>query len=228
MSHRHALALLGLMLVAIGLFERSWLLLAVWLGGDFLALGVAHARGFHRILGKRSDGSLPLWSWLVFLPMLLYTNAGWQILRVLSREPPLNQVTENLSVGRRLLPGEVEGEFANYIDLTAEFPEPLAIRRSNAYLSFPILAGAAPDLKALNEFLNRLRPGRTFVHCAQGHGRTGLFALALMLKSGAVKTMGEGLEKLKVVRPGINLAAIQRECIEQFAVAFNTRLVGKE
>jgi hypothetical protein len=55
-----------------------------------------------------------------------------------------------------------------------------------------------------------------------------LFALALMLKSGAVKTVGEGLEKLKVVRPGINLAAIQRECIEQFAVAFNTRLVGKE
>ena len=49
MSHRHALALLGLMLVAIGLFERSWLLLAVWLGGDFLALGVAHARGFHRL-----------------------------------------------------------------------------------------------------------------------------------------------------------------------------------
>ncbi len=228
MSHRHALTMLGLMLIALGLFERGWLLLAVWLGADFLALGIAHALGFHRILGKRSDGSLPLWSWLVFLPMLLYTNAVWQILRMLSREAPFNQVTDNLSVGRRLLPCEVKGHFANYIDLTAEFPEPPAIRRSAAYTSFPILDGAAPDSTALNDFLDRLRPGRTFIHCAQGHGRTGLFALALMLKSGVVTTVGEGLETLKAVRPGIHLAASQLKCIEQFAAALNARSVAKE
>jgi hypothetical protein len=220
--------MVGLMLIAFGLLERGWLLLAVWLGADFLALGIAHARGFHRILGKRSDGSLPLWSWLLFLPMLLYTNAVWQILRMLSREPPFNQVSDNLSVGRRLLPGEVEGEFANYIDLTAEFSEPLAIRTSAAYLSFPILDGAAPDSTPLNQFLNRLRPGRTFIHCAQGHGRTGLFALAVMLKSGVVKTVGEGTERLKAVRPGIHLAASQRKCIEQFAAALKARSVAKE
>jgi hypothetical protein len=86
--------LLGLVLIAIGLFERGWMLLAVWLGADFLALGIAHARGFHRILGKRPDGSLPLWSWLVFLLLRLYTNVVWQILRLLCRKPSHNQVTE--------------------------------------------------------------------------------------------------------------------------------------
>jgi hypothetical protein len=219
MSYRHLLTLLGLVLMAIGLFERGWLLLSVWLGCDFLVLGIAHGCGAHRIFGKRSDGSLPVWSWMVFLPLLLYTNAVWRVARMLSREPAHNRVTDNLLVGRRLLPGELDGNFANYIDLTAEFSEPAAIRRSVAYQCFPILDGSAPDPKALHEFVGRLRPGKTFIHCAQGHGRTGLFALAILLKSGAARTVSEGLENLKTVRPGIALTAIQLRCIETFAAA---------
>lgn len=217
MSHRHSLTLLGLVLIAIGLFERGWLLLVVWLGCDFFALGIAHARGAHRVFGKRSDGSLPVWSWSVFLPLLLYTNAVWHISRLLCREPAHNAVTNDLVVGRRLLSGELDGEYTNYVDLTAEFVEPLAIRGSPAYLCFPILDGSAPDPSALREVVNRLRPGKTFIHCAQGHGRTGLFALAVMLKSGTVRTVSEGLDKLKSARPGISLTAVQRRCIEKFA-----------
>jgi hypothetical protein len=222
MSHRHLLLLLGLLLIAIGLVERGWLLLAVWLGCDFLILAIAHARGDHQVFGKRPDGSLPFWSWLVFLPLLLYTMGVWHCLRMFSREPAHHRVTADLVVGRRLLPGELGGQFDDYVDLTAEFPEPLAIRKSTGYLSFPILDGSAPDLMALHEFVNHLRPGKTFIHCAQGHGRTGLFALAVMLKSGVAKTVSEGAEELRAVRPGINLSAIQRKCIEQFAAALNT------
>jgi len=217
MSHRHLLTLLGLALIAIGLFERGWLLLSVWLGCDFLVLGIAHGCSAHRVFGKRSDGSLPLWSWIVFLPFLLYTNVVWQIVRTLSREPAHNKVTDNLLVGRRLLPGELDGDFVNYIDLTAEFSEPTAIRRSVAYQCFPILDGSAPDPKALHAFVGSRRPGKTFIHCAQGHGRTGLFALAVLLKSGATRTVSDGLKNLKAVRPGIALTAIQRRCIEDFA-----------
>jgi hypothetical protein len=219
MSHRHLLILLGLVLAAIGFFERGWMFLAVWLGCDFIVLGIAHAQGFHLIFGKGRDGSLPLWSWLLFLPFLLYTSAVWHMLRLLSREPAQNEVSADLVIGRRLLPGEIKGEFVNYIDLTAEFPEPKVIRTSPSYFSFPILDGSAPDPKALHEFVGRLRPGKTFIHCAQGHGRTGLFALAVLLKSGAARTVSEGLENLKTVRPGIALTAIQLRCIETFAAA---------
>lgn len=221
MSHRHSLILLGLVLIALGVLERDWLLPAVWLGCDFLALGIAHAQGAHRIFGKRSDGTLPAWSWFIFLPLFLYTSAVWHLIRLLSREPAHNVVTENLVVGRRLLPGELDGEFANYVDLTAEFAEPSVIRRSAGYLSFPVLDGAAPDPDVLHDVVNRLRPGKTYVHCAQGHGRTGLFALAVMLKSGAARTVSEGLEKLRRVRPGINLSVAQRRCIEDFARSCN-------
>jgi hypothetical protein len=180
-------------------------------------LGIAHALGAHRIFGKRPDGSLPWWSWTAFLPLLLYTIAGWHLLRLLTREPAQNAVSKDLIVGRRLLPAELDGEFANYVDLTSEFPEPPAIRRGSGYLCFPILDGSAPDPRALRETIQRLRPGKTFIHCAQGHGRTGLFSLALLLHSGQARTINEGLEKLKAVRPGIGLSAIQRKCIEQFA-----------
>jgi hypothetical protein len=43
--------------------------------------------------------------------------------------------------------------------------------------------------------------------------------LAVLLKSGAARTVSEGLENLKTVRPGIALTAIQLRCIETFAAA---------
>ncbi len=62
MSYRHLLTLLGVVLVILGLVKRGWFLMAVWLGCDFLSLGVAHGRGSHRVFGKRPDGTLPRWS----------------------------------------------------------------------------------------------------------------------------------------------------------------------
>jgi Swiss Army Knife protein, DSP-PTPase phosphatase domain len=220
---RYLPTLLGLLLIAIGIIERGWFLLAAWLGANFFVIGIAHAAGAHRIFGKRPDGSLPFWSWLLFLPLLLYTTAVWHLIRLISREPAHNAVSDNLVVGRRHLPAEVSGEFTNYIDLTAEFAEPLHIRRAAGYISFPVLDGSAPDPAALRHFLNGLRPGKTFIHCAQGHGRTGLFAAALLLQSGAAGTPDEALNKLRSVRPGIRLNTFQRRCLEVFASQFQSK-----
>src|SRR5205809_1011561 len=104
----------------------------------------------------------------------------WHLMRLISREPARNMVTQQLVVGRRLLAYEREDEFDNFVDLTAEFPEPFPIRSSPSYRSFPILDGSAPSPEALRVAVTSLRPGRTFIHCAQGHGRTGLFALAVL------------------------------------------------
>ena len=216
MSHRHLLILLALILIVVGVLERGWLILAAWLGCDFLVLGIAHARGAHGVFGKRQDGALPLWSWLVFLPLLIYIATVWHAIRLFTREPAMNSVTSDLTIGRRLLPFEVEGEFQNYIDLTAEFAEPVPIRRSSSYHCFPILDGGAPDPQALRREICSLRPGKTFIHCAQGHGRTGLFALALLIKSGVARTVDDGLRILQAARPGVRLSGAQRRCIENF------------
>ncbi len=217
MSHRYPLILLGLALIATSVINGGLFLLLLWPGANFLTLGIAHIKNAPAIFGKRPDGTLPFWSWLIFLPLLLYTNLIWRIAYLLTREPAQNTVTNDLVVGRRLYPAEVDGEFVNYIDLTAEFPEPSAIRCLPAYQCFAILDGGIPRIADLNNALDRLRPGRTFIHCAQGHGRTGLFALALLLKRGIVDNPDEGLEKLRASRPGIRLNKVQRQCIDTFA-----------
>jgi hypothetical protein len=217
MSYRHLLTLLGIVLVVLGLVERGWFLGAVWLGSDFLVLAIAHGRGSHRVFGKRADGTLPLWGWLVFFPLLIYTAVVWHFVRLFSREPASNAVNEQLVVGRRLLATELEGEFDNFVDLTAEFSEPSAVRSSPSYCSFPILDGSAPSPEALRAAVASLRPGRTFIHCAQGHGRTGLFALAVLLRSGVARSVEDGLRMLSAVRPAIRLSRQQYRCIQIYA-----------
>ena len=84
-------------------------------------------------------------------------------------------------------------------------------------MAFPILDAAAPEPQALRAAVSRLGRGPTFVHCAQGYGRTGLFALAILLSSGAVKDVQEGLSLLASARPAIRLNPDQFTCIEAYA-----------
>src|SRR5579859_3468974 len=127
MSYQHLFFLLGFVLAVFGLKEGGWFLVAVWLGCDFIVLGIAYARGAHRIYGKRPDGTLPLWSWLIFLPLFAYTLIVWHLIRIFNPESPRNAVNEQLVVGRRLLGFEHEGKFDNFVDLTAEFAAPRLI-----------------------------------------------------------------------------------------------------
>lgn len=217
MKYGATLTLLGIVLIGLGVRSgiAGWIL--VWLGVDFLLLGIAHLRQKHGIFGKRSDGTLPLWSWFVYGPLLLLSLAVWHAVRLTSSEPAFNRVSDQIVVGRRLLPGEGPGEFANIVDLTAEFAEPSVFRRTDGYLAFPVLDASAPSPERLHAVVSNLRPGSVFIHCAQGHGRTGLFALAVLLDRAVVQNVDEGLAMLTKVRPGIRLNRQQRQCAEAYA-----------
>ena len=197
--------------------ERTGWFFETWLGFNLVIVGIAHWRKSHGMLGKQADGTLPLWSWFLFLPLQVYTIATWHLFRWLSRRPACQAVTDDLVVGRRLLAPEVADEFENFVDLTAEIREPLGVRGAASYRSFPILDGAAPKVEALRGAVTGLKPGRTYVHCALGHGRTGLFALAVLLERGVVESVEEGLQMLQAVRPGISLNEEQRKCAEEYA-----------
>jgi protein-tyrosine phosphatase len=216
-SYCSLLAFLGIALILLGAFQRSWALLAVWVGLDCLALAFAHSKGVHRLFGKRPDGTLSWWGWIVFLPMLTYMHAIWHLARILRRRPAHSVIDENLVVGRRLLVSELEAEFDNYVDLAAEFGEPSLIRHSPSYRSFPILNDAAPSPEALLAAIRSLKPGRTFVHCGRGYSRSALFALAVLLESGAVHGVEEGWRKLQAARRGVRLNRAQQACIEGVA-----------
>lgn len=215
------LAILGMTLVGAGL--QAGLLAGVtlvWLGGCFLVIAVAHVIGYHGLHGKRADGSLPLWSWISFLPYYTINWVMWNALRWCSSEPATHQINAELTVGRRLSGAEFVDSFANVIDLTAEFAEPSPIRRHPGHQCLPILDAAAPSPQSLHAAIARLRPGPTWVHCAQGHGRTGLFALALLLSRVQASSISEGLQMLRKVRPGIALNALQLKCVVDYCSQF--------
>jgi hypothetical protein len=216
MGYKYLLPLLGLLLIIAGAVERGWAWLAVWPGCNFVALAYAHAKGVHRLFGKRPDGTLPPWAWLVFFPVLGYTLIVWHSHRIFNRKPPWSVITGQLVIGRRLLASELDGAFDNYVDLTAEFTEPSAIRRLPAYRSFPILNGAAPSPEALLAAIRSLKPGRTFVHCGRGYHRSALFALAMLLTSGVAPNVDDGLRMLTAARPGIRLKREQYKCIQGY------------
>jgi hypothetical protein len=210
------LAAIGLCLSVIAVRCGKWTWLLTWLGGDFLVLSIAYAINAPGVFGKRSDGTLPWWSQVVFFPYFALSATVWNLSRVVSREPTTNMVSKELEVGRRLTEEEPLPEFENCVDLTAEFQESAHVRSAPGYVSFPVLDAGIPDPSALKRLISDLKPGRTFVHCAQGHGRTGLVALTILLTSKAVDSIDEGMRILKTARPGISLNCAQRRFIGDY------------
>jgi hypothetical protein len=94
-------------MIALGVAAGNRMIPVVWLGGNFLLLGMAHAIGAHRIIGKRANGSLAPWAWVLFFPLLTLTIVIWHLTRLVTREPACDVVIEGLVVGRRLLPSEL-------------------------------------------------------------------------------------------------------------------------
>ncbi|HAL72243.1 MAG TPA: hypothetical protein DCP71_10770 [Verrucomicrobiales bacterium] len=205
--------LLGAALLAYGMAGENWWL--VWLGMCFVILGIAYAKRKATVFGKRPDGTLPIWSWLVFLPLHVYTLLVWHLIRLISREPACGKVHGAVTIGRRLLAHELPGSTHMVVDLTAEFQEPAAITSHRDYRSFPILDATAPDEDALRHFIRNLPAGPVYIHCAQGHGRTALFTAAFLMERGLCTSLEEARSLIKTARPGARMNREQEAFIQR-------------
>lgn len=192
--------------------EGSWT--TCWLALDLVCLGVAYARNDASVFGKRVDGTLSPGRVLLFLPWLLFTWSVWR-LSLLLPEPKTHQINDKLTIGRRLLGKEHPHGVTTILDMTSEFGEPAPIRKGSRYISLPALDARAPPPHALVAAIQGLPADEhVFIHCAQGHGRTGLAAVALLLHRNVVREIDEGLALLRNIRPGIRLSSAQRICLE--------------
>ena len=199
--------------------EVRWLLL--WSALSFGIVASGYAGIGPRVIGKSRDGRISLPLKILNLPYLTYTWAVWHLCRLMSREASYNKIDEELVIGRRLLAKEVPEGFDHYIDLTAEFEEPAAIRARPGYRCLPILDASVPSFRELQGVVEDTAAGRAFIHCAQGHGRTGLFALALLLHRKRVETIEEGVGLLQSLRPAVRLNQAQIEFAHRY-LRFNS------
>jgi hypothetical protein len=193
----------------------AWVCL--WPALSFGAVGAGYAGIGPRIFGKRRVGTMAWANSVILAPFLLYTWTVWHLVRLVTREPPANTLGEDLIIGRRLLGHELPGDIRRIIDLTAEFPEPLALRGHPGYRCFPMLDASTPDpdqLLSLVEEISR-GTGKLFIHCAQGHGRTGLLTACLLMASAKASDTDESLELIQRVRPLARVSSFQRAFLRQ-------------
>mgnify|MGYP002622249737 CR=1 FL=1 len=200
--------------------HRGWQLLMLW---PAVSLGVV-AAGYlsigPRVFGKSERGTLTPISQLLLLPYLLTLWTLWHVLRLVRSAPAVSQLTENIWIGRRLLSHELPDEITHVVDLTCEFNEPAELRQ-RSYFSFPILDGASATPDQLRIWAKTVAdlPGNVFIHCAEGHGRTGLFAAAVLLYRGDATSPEEALSSVQSKRARVRLG---REQLAVLREAYST------
>lgn len=216
MKYVFTLGLVSLMLFAGSMAYPSLQWLLIWSALSFGNVALGYAGLGSSIFGKGIDGKIALPLKILNFPYLAYTSLVWHLCRLLSREPAFNMIDDDLVIGRRLLTREVPGGFDHYMDLTAEFEDPPLIRAHPGYQCLPILDASVPSIEELDGAVAKTANGRAFVHCAQGHGRTGLFALALLLRRGKVNSIDQGLLLLKNLRPKVKLNREQIKFVRKY------------
>lgn len=169
-----------------------------------------------RIFGKNLNGKRKWLSILMLLPYMLLTLMTWHLMRLVSRESATDQLSPDFILSRRLLSSEMPKSVKSVVDLTCELSEPRNNWQMERYLCFPILDASSPtpsELKALAiEILELPKP--VLIHCAQGHGRTGLVAAAVLIVSGRATNATDAISMVQSARPGIELNRSQRSALE--------------
>lgn len=84
------------------------------------------------------------------------------------------------------------------------------------YRAFPILDAHVPASAELDHLLQHVGSKRVFVHCAQGHGRTGLVAAAILLARSEAASVAEAIQILQTSRPKLRLNTAQERWLSRY------------
>jgi protein-tyrosine phosphatase len=201
---------LGLLLIFMGIEGQMWNVGLFLTGISFVLLGISYGKNSPLLYGKRRDGTMSL-MWLTLLPFVLVTWITWHIKRLLSREPVYDVVIDRLLIGRRPFRKELPEEVTQVVDMTAEFPCARGVKEGRRYFCLPTLDAGLPHRHHLKELINTIdmENNVTYVHCAEGHGRSLLFCVGILLRLEVVNSLDEGIEFIKKKRPLVGLNKAQ-------------------
>lgn len=209
--------LLSVVMMITAVQHGSWYYALAYPAMSFAIVSIGYLGLGPRVFGKRSDGKRNLLATVLLLPYLIFTLVTWHLIRLLSRESAVDQVDPDLYLSRRLLSTEIPESVKSVVDLTCEFTDP-KFDRGN-YICFPMLDASCPTAEELNEMVQTVLalPKPVLIHCAQGHGRTGLVASAVLLASGKVASPRAALAMVKAARPGVELNSAQRNALDSLS-----------
>ena len=204
---------------------RGWFLLLLWPATSLCLVGLGYVVFGHRVFGKCSDGSMRFTRMMILLPYLGSLWLLWHVIRLVSREPAYNTLVDGIVIGRRLLSKELPFDINTVVDLTSEFPAPLALRSVRNYVAAPMLDGFVLAPHLLAELVSNIvsTDSPVFIHCAQGHGRTGLVAALVLVARGDASHAENALDMVKSCRPLVRLNTVQKRTLHQAASLIQSR-----
>jgi len=181
----------------------AWLL--AWPGAAFALVGAGYLGVGAGVLGKGPTGRRQPILAAVTWP---YRGAAWLRWRGRRRDVARvwDRVTPELYLGRRPDPGELPTDVAFVVDMTAELAPPRELPASTAYRCLPTLDYAVPRADRFRALVDELapEPGPFYVHCAAGHGRSAMFAAALLVRRGTFPDVAAAYAALRAARPGVH------------------------
>jgi len=216
MRYAIVFAVLAAVLAVDAAYVGDWGWLLLWPAASFAVVALAYAGLGPRLLGKQTEGTIAAWALVLHLPYFALTWGVWHVQRRLSRAQPVHEIARGVWVGRRPLPHELPEAVTLVVDLTGEFRELAGVRAGRTYVCLPTLDAMVPradDLRRAVEVASKW-DGPVFIHCAAGHGRTGMFAAAVLLARGLTPDLRTAIDLLRAARPGIRLNPAQRRCVE--------------
>jgi len=197
----------------------GWLWLLAWPACSFAFVSAAYFFNRPGMLTKTKSGAVSTWLSILIAPYFLMTWSVWWCVKYLSGEHAHDEIDGEFVLGRRLTFNEMPNDIECVVDLTAEFSEPTAIRKNFRYVLYPILDGhEPPQLEPFQCFARELAESeeRLFIHCAQGHGRTGMLAVALLLERGSSDSVEQALNMLQACRPKLRVNSAQRRFLDRY------------
>ena len=222
MKYGSAFAILAMLTAIYAVREGGWYFVLLWPALSFALVSIAYFGAGVFIFGKQPSGTLSIGRSLLLAPFLVYLNFVWHAVRFFSRETAFNRLTDNVFIGRRLLSHERASNFDHIVDLTCEFNEPRALRKSG-YISLPTLDGHYADQETLLQSVARIAElkGTVYIHCAQGHGRTATLAIAYLIQQRISETIDDAVNYVLERRPNAHLGRTQRTMLEAIYGAGN-------
>jgi len=203
----------------------GWGLLLLYPACTLAACATGYLGAGAVVFGKRPDGSRAWWATALMAPYMLTAWVIWRGLRYVRREHCCHELLPGVIIGRRLLPHELPREVTAVVDLTAEMWEAAGVRTGRDYLARPILDGHVPGdavLLALVREIDTL-DGCTYIHCAEGRGRTGMVAAALLIAGGHADDPTAALALGRERRASLRLSTSQAAILERVTTALRSR-----
>lgn len=205
--------IIGVVLLLQGVINGGLYWILLWPGVSFALVASGYLWIGPRVFGKRSDGTMAWYAIASLLPYLLLTWVTWHLVRLTTKEDCFNEVAPGLFVGRRPCGNEIPSNVTLIVDLTAEFTECKSVRAGREYLMFPMLDTGIANADSFQQLVRRVADWSmpVYIHCAQGHGRSGTLAAAVMIARGHATTVDEAVERLRAARPQLDIGRNQRE-----------------